>query len=48
MLPLRYAVDGLREIMLKGQGLGDVGLELGVAAFAIVLMSLAAITVRRT
>lgn len=48
VLPLRYAVDGLREIMLKGQGLGDVGLELGVAAFAIVLMSLAAITVRRT
>ena len=49
VLPLRYAVDGLRDIMLGGQGLADVGLELAVlSAFAIVLLSLAAITVRRT
>ena len=49
VLPLRYAVDGLRGIMLEGQGLGDVGMELAVlCTFAIILMSLAAMTVRRT
>jgi ABC-2 type transport system permease protein len=49
VLPLRYAVDGLSGIMLEGQGLGDVGMELAVlCTFAIILMSLAAMTVRRT
>jgi ABC-2 type transport system permease protein len=49
VLPLRYAVDGLRGIMLEGQGLGDVGMELAVlCTFAFILMSLAAMTVRRT
>jgi ABC-2 type transport system permease protein len=48
VLPLRYAVDGLRGIMLEGQSLSDVGLELAVlAAFAIILLSLAAMTVRQ-
>ena len=48
VLPLRYAIDGLRGIMLEGQALVDLGLELAVlAAFAIILLSLAAITVRR-
>ena len=49
VLPLRYAVDGLQGIMLKGETLGDVVLELGVlAGFAVVLMALAAATVRRS
>ena len=48
VLPLRYAIDGLRGIMLEGRGLGDVDLELAVlSAFAIILLSLAAMTVRR-
>ena len=49
VLPLRYAVDGLQGIMLKGETLGDVVLELAVlAGFAVVLMALAAATVRRS
>ena len=49
VLPLRYAVDGLQGIMLRGETLGDVALELGVlAGFAVVLMALAAATVRRS
>ncbi|MCK5653682.1 MAG: ABC transporter permease [Dehalococcoidia bacterium] len=47
-LPLRYAVDGMRDIMLKGQGLLDVGYEIGIlAAFALVISILAALTLRR-
>ena len=49
VLPLRYAVDALTDMMLRGQGLTDVGLELGVlAGFAVALLALAAATVRRT
>lgn len=49
VLPLRYAVDGLRGIMLDDQTLSDVGIEIAVlAAFAIIFLSLAAATVRRT
>lgn len=48
VLPLRYAVDGLRAIMVEGHSIGDVVLELAVlATFAIVFLSLAAVTVRR-
>ena len=49
VLPLTYAVDGLKEIMLNGQSLGDIGVDLGVLiGFAAVLLVLAAATVRRT
>ena len=49
VLPLRYAVDGLRGIMLDGQALGDVAVEVAaLTAFAIILLCLAAMTVRRT
>lgn len=49
VLPLRYAVDGLRGIMLDDQTLSDVGVEIAVlAGFAIIFLSLAAMTVRRT
>ena len=49
VLPLRYAVDALRDIMLRGHTLADVTLEMAVlAAFAVVLLALAAATVRRS
>ena len=48
ILPLKYAVDGLRDIMLAGKGLLDVGFELSVLiGFAVLISILAAITLRR-
>jgi len=48
ILPLKYAVDGLRDIMLAGKSLLDVGFELSVlVGFAVVTSILAAITLRR-
>ena len=48
VLPLTYSVEGLREIMLRGGGLGDVVRELAVLlAFAVGLLVLASATVRR-
>lgn len=47
-LPLTYAVDGIRAMMLQGDSLFDIGKEIGVlAAFAVGLMILAAISLRR-
>jgi len=48
VLPLTYAVDGLRDIMLHGQNLLDVWLDLVVlVAFAAGTSVLAAISLRR-
>ncbi|MEK7354106.1 MAG: ABC transporter permease [Chloroflexota bacterium] len=48
ILPLRYAVDGLKQIMLQGKSLLDVGLDLLVlVAFAAIVSILAALTLRR-
>ncbi len=48
ILPLTYAVDGLRDIMLSGKNLIDVGVELVVLiGFAAVTSILAAITLKR-
>ncbi|MBI4302300.1 MAG: ABC transporter permease [Chloroflexi bacterium] len=48
VLPLTHAVEGLREIMLHGKGLGDVITELAVlVVFAVIMLILAATTVRR-
>jgi ABC-2 type transport system permease protein len=48
-LPLTYAVDGLREIMLKGKGLLDVGFDLLVlAAFAVGISIITAFSLRRS
>ncbi|MBI2871856.1 MAG: ABC transporter permease [Chloroflexi bacterium] len=48
VFPLTYAVEGLRDIMLRGMGLLDVLPELGVlAAFAVALIVLATGVVRR-
>jgi ABC-2 type transport system permease protein len=47
-LPLTYAVDGIRAMMLNGKGLLDIGKEVSVlAAYAIGLMILAGISLRR-
>lgn len=47
-LPLKYAINGMTDIMLRGQGLLDVGYEIGIlAAFAVVISILAALTLRR-
>lgn len=49
VLPLTYAIDALREIMLRGRTLADVWSDLGaLALFAAVLVALATATVRRT
>jgi len=48
VLPLKYAVDGMRGIMLTGENLLDVGFELVVlVGFAVATSVLAAITLRR-
>jgi ABC-2 type transport system permease protein len=48
ILPLKYGVDGLRQIMLYGKTLLDVGFDFIVlVAFAVVTSVLAAITLRR-
>jgi len=47
-LPLTYAIQGLREIMLKGASLADIPLELGVlCAFTAAMSVGAAATLRR-
>ena len=48
ILPLTYAVDGLRDVMLNGKNLIDVWFELAVLfSFAVVMSILAAVAVRR-
>ena len=47
-LPLNYGVEGIRALMLEGQGLLDIGKDVGVlAAYAAGLLVLAALTLRR-
>jgi len=47
-LPLKYGVDGLRDIMLLGKNLVDVGFELLVlVGFTVVTSVLATLTLRR-
>ena len=49
VLPLTYAIEGLRDIMLHGKGLLDVTKDLAVMfGYAVVLLVAAALTVRRT
>ncbi len=48
-LPLTYGVEGIRDMMLYGQGLLDIGKEIGVlAAYAVALLVLASLTLRRS
>ena len=48
ILPLTYAVKGLRDIMLAGKNLLEVGFDLAVLiGFAIIISAITAITLRR-
>jgi ABC-2 type transport system permease protein len=50
VLPLTYAVDGLREVMIKGADLGSTALRLDLAVLAglaVAFAALAALTIRR-
>lgn len=48
IMPLRYAIDGLRALMLQGAGLLDVTKELSIlVAIAVGALALAGTTVRR-
>ena len=48
-LPLTYAVDGLRGIMVKGKSLGEVGGDLAVlAGFAAAMSVITALSLRRS
>jgi ABC-2 type transport system permease protein len=48
-LPLTYAVEGMRDIMLNGKSLLDVGFDLAVlAAFAVGISIITALTLRRS
>ncbi len=48
ILPLTYAVDGLRDIMLYGFSLADVWVELAVLlGFAVLTSILASLTLRK-
>ena len=47
-LPLTYGVEGIRNMMLYGEGLLDIGKEISVlAAYAVALLVLASLTLRR-
>jgi ABC-2 type transport system permease protein len=48
VLPMTYGVDGMRAMMLEGQNLADLGLDIGVlAAYAVGFLGLASLTLRR-
>jgi ABC-2 type transport system permease protein len=47
-LPLKYGVDGMRQIMLQGKSLVDLGYDIGMlSAFTIGMSVLAAVGLRR-
>jgi len=47
-LPLTYGVEGIKALMQQGQGLLDIGKDIGIlAAYAVGLLILAALTLRR-
>ncbi|MCU0859141.1 MAG: ABC transporter permease [Thermoplasmata archaeon] len=47
-VPLTYAVDGCRSVMIRGWGIGDVWLQvLILIAFAVVMLSLSAVSLKR-
>ena len=48
LIPLRYGVEGLQSIMLRGEGISSIFGELTVlAGFALILLILAGLTIRR-
>jgi len=48
LIPVTYANDAMRSVMLRGWGIGDVGIDIVVlAAYAIVALLAAAVFIRR-
>lgn len=48
-LPLTYGVEGIKALMLQGQSLADIGKDVGIlAAFAVVLLGLASLTLKKS
>lgn len=50
VMPVRYGIDGLRAVMVRGAGLGDAGLQadlLLLAGFMLLFVALATRTIRR-
>jgi ABC-2 type transport system permease protein len=50
VLPMTYGIDGLREVLIKGSGLGHAAVQLDLAVlagFAILLVVAATLTIRR-
>ncbi|HLB43920.1 MAG TPA: ABC transporter permease [Candidatus Limnocylindrales bacterium] len=50
LLPMTYGIDGLREVLIKGSGLGDPAVQLDIAVLAgvtVMLALLATLTIRR-
>jgi ABC-2 type transport system permease protein len=50
IMPMTYGIDGLREVLIKGSGLGDSAVQLDIivlAGIAIVLAVAATLTIRR-
>jgi ABC-2 type transport system permease protein len=50
LMPMTYGIDGLREVLIKGSGLGDWAVQLDIlvlAAVALVLAIGATLTIRR-
>jgi ABC-2 type transport system permease protein len=47
-IPLTYAVEGMRSVMIRGWGVGDIWLQLGVLVlFACVMLLLSAYSLRK-
>jgi len=47
-IPLTYAVEGMRSVMIRGWGIGDVWLQIGVlVVFACVMLLLSAYSLRK-
>ena len=48
ILPLRYAIDSLQDVMLRGHSLSQLGYELGIlSGFGLIFLLIAALTIRR-
>jgi ABC-2 type transport system permease protein len=50
VMPMTYGIDGLREVLVKGSGLGDVAVQIDIsvlAGIALLLAVLATLTIRR-
>jgi ABC-2 type transport system permease protein len=47
-IPLTYAVEGMRSVMIRGWGIGGIWLQIGVLAiFACVMLLLSAYSLRK-